>query len=1127
MLKKRTLALLLSLTMLLSLLTPTALATEGQEPETTQEEVVKSNENERTDLNGATENGAAKDENQAPQQPTTGDEEQPTGQDEPKNEDETKGEDGRPGEEPKQPEQPGDEQPTEPEQGEEPETPEEPEETEFDAEAVYAQLMACETVEEMDAIAAELTEEQIAQFSDEQLAAIEEHYAELKGEEPAEEPEEDVVDNGILDFTDVAPFLEPVQGETTRNILMAAVMGVVGTYSDEEEKDNGIKLIKDATSNGDGSYTIRMEAYATGESVTTVVSEDVPTDIVLVLDQSGSMEACIVCGKTGNPSHTTYVYEKVYSVSTNNKYYCLFGGTYTEVKYCDGNHWLSWNRHTASWVPTSLDSSGTDHKDYVQKNGVITPKTSADGTGTQFYTRTRKTEDCTPRITALKDAATSFVNAVAEKAKGTNGKTVNHRVAVVGFASGANNLTQGFKNMEVSGDVTAVNNVINNLTADGGTLIDQGISTANSIFQANPIAAGTKRNRVMIVFTDGAPGLYGNWCSESVTTANNAIKNAQTAKKSTSDGGYGATVYTIGVFSGANASNPGTLPAYTEYTEGYLGGEYAPSDENQIKNSNRFMHLVSSNYPNASNITTTGSINPNLNGSSYYLSAGDSDSLNSIFQQISDKINTDTTSTTLDANSVIKDVVTPYFTMPSGADVKVYTQNFGENGFDGMDAERTDLEKTVDITGDTVSVTGFSFKDNWCGKRTDENGSVTYHGQKLIIEFTVWPKDGFLGGNNVPTNGESSGIYENKDAKDPVGTFPEPKVNVPVKDVTVTINAASKNIYYGNDLPTDEQLRLGATATAKAGENETIDLWGNLGEMGKFVTPTTVVSKSEGFDGTADGKYTITVTLTPQPAEEESKGNEAQATSGYATADIYVFKPVITWQDSAIELGETADYKDNFVEVKWKHGTDEAKSEMGPAPTLVYEYDKAAAAFTQDTPVKVTVKLGTLDITSAVTFVHGKCTFKDCNFDAAKGQFIVHIKPFDLTITKAGRDPIDENQAFVFHVKSEDANVDMYVTIRFGSDSTTRNSVTIKDLKPGSYTVTEKTGWSWRYEVTDGASKTIKPENVGKTTPGQASVSFANSRTKNIYWLNGCSWAVNNWNSSTPTKAPATPGSAN
>ena len=933
-----------------------------------------------------------------------------------------------------------------------------------------------------------------------------------------EEPEENVTNNGIVDFTDVAPFLEPVQGENVRNILMAAVMGVVGTYSDEEEKDNGIKLIKDATPNKDGSYTIRMEAYATGESVTTVVSEDVPTDIVLVLDQSGSMADCIVCGKTNKKQHTAEVYTREYSISKDRTYYCLLGGKYVEVEYCAGSSHSVYT-HQESWVSTDLRDWGSPHQNFVKQYGAIMPKTSADGTGTQFYTRTRKTEDCTPRITALKDAATSFVDAVAEKAKGTNGKTVNHRVAVVGFASGASNLTQGFKNMEVSGDVTAVNNVINNLTADGGTLIDQGISTANSIFRANPIAAGTKRNRVMIVFTDGAPGLYGNWCSASVTTANNAIKNAQTAKKSTSDGGYGATVYTIGVFSGADASNPGALPAYTEYTEGYFGGEYAPSDENQIKNSNRFMHLVSSNYPNASNINTTGSINPNLNGSSYYLSAGDSDSLNSIFQQISDKINTDTSSTTLDANSVIKDVVTPYFTMPSGADVKVYTQNFGENGFDGTDAERPDLEETVDITGDTVSVTGFSFKDNWCGTKTDENGKVTYHGQKLIIVFKVTPKNEFLGGNNVPTNGENSGIYENKDAKDPVDTFPQPKVNVPVKDVTVTVDAAGKNVYYGNDSLTDADLRAGATATATAG-NQQMDLWGNLGEMSDYVTVNTVVSKT--FDGKSDGTYTITVTLEPEKAESTSKGTPAEATKGEKSAPIKVFKPVITWRDSAINLGQTANYDgkgdagvtQNFVSAEWKHeetkSTDTGVTMIGgDAPTLSYTYSpeqKDSPTFTTDTYVTVTVKANDEVLPAGVvTFVHVDDTeFKNCTFNPANGQFIVHIKSFDLVITKTGRQGIDENQAFVFRVQGPD--VDMYVTIRFDNDNKASNSVTIKGLKVGKYTVTEQTGWSWRYTPTAG-TKTFTPNSA------IYEVKFDNNRNKTL-WLNGCSWAVNNWGSS-------------
>lgn len=1121
MLKKRTLALLLSLTMLLSLLTPTAFATGDEEPGTTQEEVVaptgdeqNDDQNDNQDQNDQNEKqdeqSDAEDEKQSEDEDETKDEPSQDGNDQPEPTDPEQGE---------QPEQP--DQPTE-EPGE-PENPDESQESEFDAAAVYAQLMACETAEEMDAIAAELTEEQIAQFSDEQLADIEAHYAELKGEEPVEEPEEDVVDNGIVDFTDVAPFLEPVQGEGVRNILMAAVKGAVATY--EDEKDNGIKLIKSATPKDNGSYTIRMEAYATGESVTTVVSEDVPTDIVLVLDQSGSMKYCMVCGKENSKTHTAAVYEKVYSVRESNNYYCLFDGTYTEVEYCDGNHFFSTNDHVASWVPTNISSSGTDHRSYVRQNGVISPKTSADGTGTQFYTRTTKTENCTSRLNALKTAVTQFAEAVATKAKGADGKLntdddVKHRIAIVGFASQSGNgnntelLSIGGKNsgnvgvaynsitnqnlkdvmqrMDTTAGQTMVTNAIDALAASGATRTDLGMDMAKRILDANPVTeADGKRNRVVIVFTDGSPTSGSGF---QVDTAGNAISKADEIKNG------GTTIYTIGVFAGADASTAGTKPS-----------------QNLSKTSpllpaacNWFMQKLSSN-------------NGTPQSPSYYLSPSDSDSLNSIFQQISDKINTDTSSTTLDANSVIKDVVTPYFTMPSGADVKVYTQNFGENGFDGIDAERTDLEATVDITGDTVSVTGFSFKDNWCGTKTDENNKVTYHGQKLIIEFTVWPKDGFLGGNNVPTNGEKSGIY--KDATEaengePVGTFPEPKVNVPIKDVVVKVSAKEKNLYYGTTL-TEDQMLDGATATSNG-----TNLWGldpNAEvRMDQFVTVETTVNDN-GFDGTEDGSYTITVTVRPKDkdAEEDSKGTLATETSGSATANINVFKPEITWRDSAIELGEEANYEeDNFVSVVWKHGNVPADvSTMGAAPGLIYGYSTPQGAFTVDTPVKVTVKLLGVDITPAVTFVRKACGFAGCDHtedttilgtETNRVNFIVHIKPFDLTIKKTGWEEIDENQAFVFHVTSTDAKVDMYVTINFKAGDESSKSVTIKDLKPGNYTITEESGWSWRYEVTDGASKTIKPENVGISTPGQARVSFTNDRTESL-WLNGCSYAVNRW----------------
>ena len=68
-------------------------------------------------------------------------------------------------------------------------------------------------------------------------------------------------------------------------------------YAEESGKDSGVVLKKTATYNeADKSYTIRLEAYATGSKIVSTVTEDVPTDIVLVLDQSGSMAYCIGCG---------------------------------------------------------------------------------------------------------------------------------------------------------------------------------------------------------------------------------------------------------------------------------------------------------------------------------------------------------------------------------------------------------------------------------------------------------------------------------------------------------------------------------------------------------------------------------------------------------------------------------------------------------------------------------------------------------------------------------------------------------------------------------------------------------------------------------------------------------------
>ena len=74
-------------------------------------------------------------------------------------------------------------------------------------------------------------------------------------------------------------------------VTMFPAMASANEGTSTQADDNSpIQLSKTATLQSDGTYTIQMEAYATGEVVTRVETQTKPTDIILVLDQSGSMD---------------------------------------------------------------------------------------------------------------------------------------------------------------------------------------------------------------------------------------------------------------------------------------------------------------------------------------------------------------------------------------------------------------------------------------------------------------------------------------------------------------------------------------------------------------------------------------------------------------------------------------------------------------------------------------------------------------------------------------------------------------------------------------------------------------------------------------------------------------------
>ena len=119
-------------------------------------------------------------------------------------------------------------------------------------------------------------------------------------------------------------------------------------------------------------------------------------------------------------------------------------------------------------------------------------------------------------------------------------------------------------------------------------------------------------------------------------------------------------MYSIGIFSGADASTAGKEPD-KDYEGSGWSANYTEAEMSAA--CNWFMQKVSSN-------------NGTPRTPSYYLSAGDSASLNNIFQQISDQIETGGSKTTLGSETVVKDIISPYFTLPAGttaSDIRIDT----------------------------------------------------------------------------------------------------------------------------------------------------------------------------------------------------------------------------------------------------------------------------------------------------------------------------------------------------------------------------------------------------------------------------------------------------------------------
>lgn len=519
---------------------------------------------------------------------------------------------------------------------------------------------------------------------------------------------------------------------------------------------DGLVMSKTIKKTGDSQFLLTLEAYATGSTTTT--TSTAPVDIVLVLDVSGSMDKNLM----------NYTYNSVYNPKTNGRtdyYYQDENGQYQRVYYCDGevSH-IFWNEtiHPAGWYTENHQSGG----DCQGESGTrLTPKTSASDTDTsrtQFYTRTEQ-DSGTKKIAALKTAVSTFIDSVAEKSPDSS-------IAIVKFAGnkldtvGNDTYRDGrytYNYSQIVQELTPVNTgasslktAVNGLIAAGATAADYGMQHAQTIING---AKDDGRQRVVIMFTDGEPNHNTNFDD---TVANAAI----TASKAIKDDK--AIVYTIGCF----------------------GGQAGSSDVDT------YMNYVSSNYPNATSMTSGGA---KADPANYYKTVSSAADLNNIFTDISQTIGG--TTVTLGSTSVLRDVISDSFKLPEGADknsITAYSVDCTAVKDDGTytwSANRDDTKYSVTVEGKTINVTDFDYAANWVGKDTT-TGEMHTPAKKLVVEIPIVPEQVATG--SVKTNGDASGIYADSTVKDPVEKFPSPVVYIPyftVVHVASTVNDQGHN----------------------------------------------------------------------------------------------------------------------------------------------------------------------------------------------------------------------------------------------------------------------------------------------------------------------------------------------
>lgn len=532
---------------------------------------------------------------------------------------------------------------------------------------------------------------------------------------------------------------------------------------------------------------IKLEAYTTGYTSSTATT--MPADIILVLDQSGSMDDQIdslTKLSVMKNAVTTFASEVAgFNTAGYGPYRLAIVGFASESGYNDNTEILTvYNTQTITNVEyqriTDITTLDTDETYYIQSGDEYrsiayheNPVIGYDGGALVYGESGWYTDGYLVVGDKINIQSTAIYNRVTTSTDvpATTPGIPYSSLTEDDYAAAFVDCTTA----NIASDGT-IGMAINQLDSEGVTRTDLGMEMAEKIFDSQPAGTYTNRKKIVVVITDGVPATDSNF---NTTVANNAVSAAKSMKDD------GAHVFSL-----------------------YLG---APSTD-----SVSFLQALSSNYPEATAYNVLGE----KVAESYYSAHTQSSAVTNIFHDIAFSI---IANSSLDEKSIVTDTISEYFRLPAVAggvydleQISVYTVD----KIAGTDAWATEEKPfsaaTVTIEGGkTIQVTGFNFGYHCVTDSPKDGTGGTDFGKKLVIYIPIVDDENAdTFGGYLPTN-SGAGIYQDS------------------ASTTATITAENKydNVTLKYSLLDDEYWQHIGTQTSYTFEYNDVTLNGILANM--------------------------------------------------------------------------------------------------------------------------------------------------------------------------------------------------------------------------------------------------------------------------------------------------------